>query len=117
VVSVTVGTDLVVSVIVGQGLAVFVTGGAPVVSVTVRMTAGPAAARVLADDGGASHMTVAPAAAARPAAPAVAIAPVTKRDVFITTSYIPRVTETNWGVQVSTPPKLTIVSAWDPDPD
>ncbi len=73
------------------------------VSVTVRMTAGPALARALADDGGASHMTVAPAAAARPAAPAVAIAPVIKRDGFITTPYMPRVTETDWGVQMSTP--------------
>jgi hypothetical protein len=99
VVSVTVGQGLVVSVTVGALVTVSVTVGAPVVvSVTVRMTLGPAAARVLADDGGANHMTVAPAAAARPAAPAVATAAVTKRDGFITTSYIPRVTEINWGL-------------------
>jgi hypothetical protein len=97
--TVTVGQGLVVSVTVGALVTVSVTVGAPVVvSVTVRMTLGPAAARVLADDAGASHMTVAPAAAARPAAPAVAIAAVIKRDGFITTSYIPRVTETNWGL-------------------
>jgi len=93
-VTVSVGAGLVDSVEVGLHGGLVLSVGVPVVtvSVTVRATVVPALARVLADDGGASHMTAA-AAAARPPAPAVAIALVITRDRFITTPYIPRVTE------------------------